>query len=361
MRRLDVPAFTGAFVHTLRDTGVGWQITLITPDEGVFAVDASSVVMATGCRERSDRQVLLHGERPAGIFTAGQAQRLINIDGVMPGREVVILGSGDIGLIMARRFTLEGARVRGVYEIQPAASGLARNVAQCLEDWEIPLHLGTTVTDVHGRDRVEAVTVCPVDGAGGPDRSQARDVRCDTLVISVGLIPENDILVDLGMTLDERTGGPAINQRRESEMPGLFVCGNAVAVYDLVDYVSECGRAAGRAAARHALDRPARGAPGGGNPQGDVPVTPGHGISGLIPQRLDPAVDAPPVLFFRVRRPVDRAVLRILRGELEMERRQLRYLRPPEMVRYQLGAEAWWAIRGSTDGVTVTVEAVDGT
>ena len=252
-RDLAIPTMTGAYLHSLRRDGARWGIELIT-SRGIQSISSAAVVMATGCRERTDRQIYLHGDRPAGVFTAGQAQRFINVDGVMPGRNVVVLGSGDIGLIMARRFVLEGARVQGVYEIQPTVSGLARNVAQCLEDWNIPLHLRTTVTEVHGRDRVEAVTVCPVDESGVPDQRAATRVPCDTLILSVGLIPENDIIADLGLPLELSTGGPAVTQDRETRLPGLYVCGNALTVYDLVDYVSECGRAAGTAAARHAAD-----------------------------------------------------------------------------------------------------------
>ena len=235
-----------AFLHRMESGPKGWTLTVVSPSEGVQLFHVDRVVMATGCRERTDRQVFLQGDRPAGIFTAGQAQRLINIDGYLPGRRAVILGSGDIGLIIARRLTLEGADVVGVYEINDQPSGLPRNVAQCLEDYEIPLHLRTTVSAVHGRDRVEAVTICPVGKKGEVRHDHCYDVACDTLILSVGLIPENDMLVSLGVELDPHTHGPVVDQHRRTSLPGVYVCGNALTVYDLVDWVSECGTVAGR-------------------------------------------------------------------------------------------------------------------
>ena len=352
-----IRVMTGAYLHSLRRDGSRWSIDLIT-SQGIQPIHSAAVVMATGCRERTDRQIYLHGDRPAGIFTAGQAQRLINIDGVMPGLNVVVLGSGDIGLIMARRFVLEGARVQGVYEIQPTVSGLARNVAQCLEDWNIPLHLGTTVTEVHGRNRVEAVTVCPVDGSGLPDHDAAERIPCDTLILSVGLIPENDIIADLDLPLDSSTGGPVVTQDRETQLPGLYVCGNALTVYDLVDYVSECGQAAGTAAARHTAA--ARYAVTPSAHASAEPVGTSADISQLVPQLLDLAPDQPPALFFRVKRAMDRARLTISRGGMQVESRRLTYLRPPEMIRYELSESAWAALRRNTGPITVAVEATDG-
>ena len=351
---------TGAYLHTMRREGSHWRLDVITAN-GVHSIDTASLVMATGCRERTDRQIYLHGDRPAGIFTAGQAQRLINIDGAMPGREIVILGSGDIGLIMARRLTLEGAHVRGVYEIQSAASGLARNVAQCLQDWNIPLHLHRTVTEVHGCDRVNAVTVCSVDDAGIPDRDSAVRIPCDTLLLSVGLIPENDVIADLGIRLEPATGGPAVTQARETEFAGIYVCGNALQVYDLVDYVSECGRASGLAAAAHARDS---------SEHAESPLTGGRssaryarsarlqtaGIVGHVcPQLLDPTAQEPPVLFLRVTEAADAAVLTVSHAGRVLQSRRLSYLRPPQMVRYPMDAGAWAAVRENPSVTVVEV------
>jgi pyruvate/2-oxoglutarate dehydrogenase complex dihydrolipoamide dehydrogenase (E3) component len=343
-----IPTVTSAFVHSLARDGEAWRITLVTPRDGVEELHCRSVVMATGCRERTDRQVLLQGERPAGIFTAGQAQRLININGVLPGRNVVILGSGDIGLIMARRFTLEGARVLGIYEIKDVPSGLTRNIAQCVEDWNIPMHLRTTVTEVHGRDRVEAVTVCPVDAEGRPELSRGQKVRCDTLVLSVGLIPEDDIIWPLGLEMDERTRGPFVNQHRETRLPGLYVCGNALHVYDLVDYVSECGRAAGGSAARYCAGRACE--------VHSLPVQASHELLYQVPQSVDPEAAEPPAFFYRVRRAMERAHLTVSVEGKELERTALRYCRPQEMERFAPARSTWEAITTARGAVRLSVE-----
>lgn len=346
----EIGRLTGAYLHSMKNDGSGWHLSIVA-ENGVHDIEASSVVMATGCRERTDRQIFLHGDRPAGIFTAGQAQRLINIDGIMPGRRIVILGSGDIGMIMARRFVLEGADVLGVYEAQGYTSGLARNVAQCLEDWDIPLHLRSTATEVHGRDRLRSVSICPVTETGHPDLSAPREVECDTLVLSVGLIPENDMLTDMGLRLDPATDGPCVTQERRTGVPGLFVCGNALLVYDLVDYVSECGRTAGRAAARHALEGPR--VPSDGRA---LPLSAGDNVRQVIPQLLDSVRDEAPVLYFRPARPMDRVRLRLMAGDRELDGTRLSYLRPAEMVRYPISDAAWAALRDDPAPVRVVLE-----
>ncbi len=352
IKNRDIPYETSAFVHSLARDGNAWTITLVTPRGGVEELRCRSVIMATGCRERTDRQVFLQGDRPAGIFTAGQAQRLININGVLPGKRVVILGSGDIGLIMARRFTLEGAAVLGIYEIKDAPSGLTRNIAQCVEDWSIPLHLKTTVTKIHGRDRVEAVTVCPVDANGRPDLDRGCRVACDTLVLSVGLIPEDDILWGLGLAMDERTRGPFVNQHRETAMPGLYVCGNALHVYDLVDYVSECGRTAGQSAARYCA-----GPAGAARPPGLL-LQAADELLYQVPQYVDPGAVEPPAFFYRVRRAMERAVLTISVEERELESRPLRYCRPQEMERYEMAPATWEGMRSARCPVRLSVQEV---
>lgn len=215
---------------------------------GVETINTGTIIFATGCRERTARQVFIHGTRPAGIFTAGTAQHLINIQGQLPTKKCVILGSGDIGLIMARRLTLEGAKVEGVYEIRPEPSGLARNVQQCLIDYDIPLHLNHTVTRVLGRDRVEAVEICRVDEHKKPIPETARLVECDGLILSVGLIPENELAESVGVTVNKATGCPTCSENQMTDVPGVFACGNALRVFDLVDYVSASGEAAGRSA-----------------------------------------------------------------------------------------------------------------
>ncbi len=221
----------------------------INKDHGMLCFEAGAVVLAMGCRERTRGALRIPGHRPAGVMTAGAAQRFVNIEGYVPGQRVVILGSGDIGLIMARRFTLEGAAVEAVVEVLPYAAGLTRNVVQCLHDFDIPLHLSATVVEIHGRDRVEAVTIADVDAAWKPVPRTERTIPCDTLLLSVGLIPENELSVQAGIELDPITNGPLIDHTLMTSLPGVFACGNVLHVHDLVDFVSEEAETAGTNAA----------------------------------------------------------------------------------------------------------------
>ena len=225
------------------------RIRAVSREEGLLEIEADAIVLAMGCRERSRGALNIPGYRPSGIYSAGTAQRLVNMEGFLPGREVVILGSGDIGLIMARRLTLEGAKVLGVYEAKGEPSGLARNIAQCLNDFSIPLHLSSTVTRVFGSERVEGVEVCLVDENMHPIEGSEQRIDCDALILSVGLIPENEIAESLGVEIDPATKGPFVDQNFMTSVPGVFCCGNALAVHDLVDYVSEGAAKAGAAAA----------------------------------------------------------------------------------------------------------------
>ena len=250
----NIDIFVSTFVIRIaQQNGSGFELTFTNPQNGIFTLSCTALISATGCRERTDRQVFIHGDRPSGVFTAGQAQAFINLKGYLPGKRFVILGSGDIGLIMARRLTLEtahiGGSVEGVYEVKSEPSGLTRNIVQCLEDYGIPLHLSTTVSALHGAGRLEGVTVTQVDGRMQPVAGTERYIPCDTLILSVGLIPENDILDSLAPKMDTRTKGPQVNQYMETTVPGLFSCGNALHVNDLVDYVSESGYIAGERAA----------------------------------------------------------------------------------------------------------------
>ncbi|MGI5098412.1 FAD-dependent oxidoreductase [Treponema vincentii] len=253
-QKSNIDIFVSTFViRIVRQIGGGFTLTFTNPQNGIFNLICTALISATGCRERTDRQVFIHGDRPSGIFTAGQAQAFINLKGYLPGKRFVILGSGDIGLIMARRLTLEtastGGSVEGVYEVKSEPSGLTRNIVQCLEDYGIPLHLSTTVSALHGTGRLEGVTVVQVDKQMRPIAGTERYIPCDTLILSVGLIPENDILDGLAPKIDARTKGPQVNQYMETTVPGLFSCGNALHVNDLVDYVSESGSIAGEQAA----------------------------------------------------------------------------------------------------------------
>ncbi|MGL5437505.1 MAG: NAD(P)/FAD-dependent oxidoreductase [Lachnospiraceae bacterium] len=225
-------------------------VTVMNREDGLFEIQAKAIILAMGCRERSRGALNIPGYRPAGIFSAGTAQRLVNMEGYMPGREVVILGSGDIGLIMARRMTLEGAKVRVVAELMPYSGGLKRNIVQCLDDFGIPLKLSHTVIDMKGKERLEGITLARVDERGKPIPGTEEDYSCDTLLLSVGLIPENELSNGMGVQMNRITSGPIVNESLETSVPGVFACGNVLHVHDLVDFVSEEAAAAGRNAAR---------------------------------------------------------------------------------------------------------------
>ena len=229
-------------------------VTAMNREEGLFEIQARAVILAMGCRERSRGALNIPGYRPAGIFSAGTAQRLVNMEGFMPGREVVILGSGDIGLIMARRMTLEGAKVKVVAELMPYSGGLKRNIVQCLDDYGIPLKLSHTVVDICGKQRLEGITLAAVDERGKPIPGTEEDYTCDTLLLSVGLIPENELSNGMGVEMNRVTSGPVVNESLETNIEGVFACGNVLHVHDLVDFVSEEAGAAGKNAARYVKD-----------------------------------------------------------------------------------------------------------
>ncbi|MBQ5969555.1 MAG: FAD-dependent oxidoreductase [Clostridia bacterium] len=289
--------------------------------DGVSVLYAKALVLATGCRERTAKQVFIHGTRPAGIFTAGTAQHFTNLLGQMPAKRCVILGSGDIGLIMARRLTLEGAKVLGVYEAKATPSGLTRNLHQCLHDYDIPLHLSHTVTRVFGSDRLEAVEISKVDETMSPIPGTAQRVDCDALILSVGLIPENELAEALGVQLDGRTRGPVCDGQCMTSVDGVFSCGNALHVNDLVDYVSKNAQQAGKAAAYYQA-----------KPRRLIQMTPADGLLYVVPQRLNlnesnRATD----LYFRVREDENNCVLHIEADGKEIFKKRYAFLRPPEM------------------------------
>ncbi len=228
-------------------------VTAVNREDGLFNIQAKSIILAMGCRERSRGALNIPGYRPSGIFSAGTAQRLVNMENYMPGKEVVILGSGDIGLIMARRMTLEGAKVKVVAELLPYSGGLKRNVVQCLNDYGIPLKLSHTVIDIHGKERITGVTIAQVDEKGKPIKGTEEYYSCDTLLLSVGLIPENELSRELGVKINPLTNGPVVNESLETSIEGVFACGNVLHVHDLVDYVSEEAENAGKNAARYVL------------------------------------------------------------------------------------------------------------
>lgn len=312
------------------DTAVH-TVTLMSPT-GMMQLTGRAVVLAMGCRERTRSEIKIPGSRPAGVFTAGLAQRYINIENLKPGSRAVILGSGDIGLIMARRCTLEGVSVEGVYELMPYANGLRRNVKNCLDDFGIPLHLSTTVTRVIGHDRVEAVEVSQVDEHLAPIPGTERIVPCDTLLLSVGLIPENELSVAAGVELDPRTRGAVVNQSLQTGVPGIFACGNVLHVHDLADNVTTESERAGAAAAAYAL-----GTAAGAVPDCELMVSPA-GIAGYaLPGRITAV--ALTKLNFRVRRPVDAARVRILAGDEELFAGKVRPFKPSVMESFPLPAK----------------------
>lgn len=306
-------------------------VTLMSRN-GMLQLTGRAIVLAMGCRERTRSEIKIPGSRPAGVFTAGLAQRYINIENLKPGSRAVILGSGDIGLIMARRCTLEGISVEGVYELMPYANGLCRNVKNCLDDFGIPLHLSTTVTRVIGHDRVEAVEVSQVDEHLAPIPGTERIVSCDTLLLSVGLIPENELSVAAGVELDPHTRGAVVDQSLQTGVPGIFACGNVLHVHDLADNVTTESKRAGAAAAAYAL-----GTDAGTVPNCELTVSPA-GIAGYaLPGRITAV--ALTKLNFRVRRPVDAARVRILTDGVELFAGKVRAFKPSVMESFPLPAK----------------------
>ena len=311
-------------------------VTLMSP-AGMLQLTGRAVVLAMGCRERTRSEIKIPGSRPAGVFTAGLAQRYINIENLKPGSRAVILGSGDIGLIMARRCTLEGISVEGVYELMPYANGLRRNVKNCLDDFGIPLHLSTTVTRVIGHDRVEAVEVSQVDEHLAPIPGTERIVPCDTLLLSVGLIPENELSVGAGVELDPRTRGAVVDQSLQTGVPGIFACGNVLHVHDLADNVTSESERAGAAAAAWALGGSTGAETGTADAACELTVSPA-GIAGYaLPGRITTV--ALTKVNFRVRRPIDTARVRILANGEELFAGKIRAFKPSVMESFPLPAK----------------------
>ena len=351
VRATDIALFLGSMVIGI-DSGEGACVGDPDTDEGtgdaavhtvtlmsrtgMLQLTGRAVVLAMGCRERTRSEIKIPGSRPAGVFTAGLAQRYINIENLKPGSRAVILGSGDIGLIMARRCTLEGISVEGVYELMPYANGLRRNVKNCLDDFGIPLHLSTTVTRVIGHDRVEAVEVSQVDEHLAPIPGTERIVPCDTLLLSVGLIPENELSVAAGVELDPHTRGAVVDQSLQTGVPGIFACGNVLHVHDLADNVTTESERAGAAAAAYALGAVGT-ATGVADADCELKVSP-DGIAGYaLPGRITAV--ALTKLNFRVRRPVDAVRVRILAGDEELFAGKVRPFKPSVMESFPLPAK----------------------
>ena len=333
------PEYAGRFIKQVMDLGIEYKlhtmvmdissdkiVTAMNREEGLFEIQAGAVILAMGCRERSRGALNIPGYRPAGIYSAGTAQRLVNIEGYLPGREVVILGSGDIGLIMARRMTLEHMEVEGVYEVMPNLGGLRRNKVQCLEDYGIPLHLSTTVVKVHGKKKLEGVTVAKVDENRKPIPGTERYIECDLLVLSVGLIPENELSRHAGIKLHRVTKGPVVDQNMMTSIPGIFAAGNVSAVFDLVDYVSKTGEAAAAGAARWL-----RGELKATDADKCMMVEAGENISFTLPQTIRPEDDKI-TFFMRVRKPLTKPVIQLTCDGKVIAKKKLQTANPPEMV-----------------------------
>ena len=337
----NVDVLTDAF---LLDSSEDRRLRIMSTQYGISTIEAGATVLAMGARERTRQAIRIPGSRPAGVFSAGVAQRLVNLDGVLPGRRVVILGSGDIGLIMARRLTLEGVEVVGVFELLPHANGLGRNVVHCLDDFDIPLHLSTTVVEIHGRDRIDGVKVAPVGNDLVPQLDRARYVACDTLLVSVGLIPDNELAHRLRLRTDPVTSGPVVSSRMETSLNGVFACGNVVHIHDLVDYVSAEARLAGSRAGRHAMgERP--------EPD-DIGLQPGENVAYCVPQSV--TSDGEHTVYLRVRRSLERSMLRLVAGDgTVVHERRLRYVVPAEMVSLKLRPGVLDDVRESTLRVEV--------
>ncbi|WP_281746399.1 NAD(P)/FAD-dependent oxidoreductase [Thermanaerovibrio acidaminovorans] len=335
---------TNTMVFHMEEDGSFWTMN---PERGIEHVRPKATVLAMGCRERPLGALGVPGSRPAGIYTAGTAQRFVNMEGYMPGKRVVVLGSGDIGLIMVRRMLLEGAKVEAVFELMSWPGGLRRNIAQCLDDYGVPLYLDHTVTKVHGKDRLEAVTVAQVDQYKSPIPGTERTIECDTLLLAVGLIPENELSRMAGVEIHPLTGGPKVNQFLQTSKPNVFAAGNVVVVYDLVDWVSAEGLRAGENAARYALGTLS-------SPGRTFQVEPGRGVRLLSPQVVGDQEDS--MVFLRVSEPVERRCRIVTMPDVGSA--NLRYARPGEMNELKIKAEALRSLGDDVKAIQVHVEEV---
>ena len=362
------PEYAGRFIELLHSTRVEVQLDTmvlelepgkdgphkvhcISSAQGYQVLETRAIVLAMGCRERTRGAIAIPGERPAGIFTAGAAQRYVNMEGYMVGRRVVILGSGDIGLIMARRMTLEGAKVLACVEVMPYSGGLTRNIVQCLNDYDIPLYLSHTVTAIKGHDRVEQVVVSRVDEHRRPIPGTEMVFDCDTLLLSVGLIPENELTRQAGIQMDRRTNGAVVYENMETSVPGIFACGNVVHVHDLVDYVTAESQRAGRAAAAYVqAQAPEAGAV--------LELTGGESVNYTVPQRIRPdRVDKAAGVFFRVGRVMKQSQITVTdAGGAVLARFRRAHMAPGEMEHIELPAALLAKAQG---GLTVSAAEVN--
>lgn len=352
------PEYAGRYIELVAKTGIEIRtdtmvleltedriLHTVSPQHGYEAIQAGAVILAMGCRERTRGAISIPGARCSGIFTAGAAQRFMNMEGYMVGKRVVILGSGDIGLIMARRMTLEGAKVLACVELMPYSGGLTRNIVQCLQDFDIPLYLSHTVTDIRGRDRLEQVVVSQVDQRRNPIPGTEMVFDCDTLLLSVGLLPENELSRQAGIAIDPRTNGPVVWENRECSIPGVFACGNVLHVHDLVDYVSAESEAAGKAAAAYLQGRQAVGE--------ELRLVNGNDVGYTVPQHIHRGVDSVEI-FFRVRNIRKDTAIRVMDGETQIARFKREHMAPGEMETIKLPKVLLDRVKGDT--LTVEIE-----
>lgn len=332
------PEYAGRFIEMANELGIAYWLDTMVMDispqkvvtamnraDGIVQIQAKAVILAMGCRERARGALNIPGYRPAGIFSAGTAQRLVNMEGYLPGREVVILGSGDIGLIMARRMTLEGAKVKVVAELMPYSGGLKRNIVQCLDDYGIPLKLSHTVVDIKGKERLEGITLAQVDEKGKPIPGTEEDYTCDTLLLSVGLIPENELSQGMGVELDRVTSGPVVNESLETNIPGVFACGNVLHVHDLVDYVSEEAGRAGANAARYVKGELAEGGR-------KIEISAADGVRYTVPRQMDVSrMEDHLTVRFRVGAVFQDAYISVYLNEERVMHRKKKVMAPGEM------------------------------
>jgi len=350
------PEYTSRLADEVNARGIQFKlntmVTEITLDktvkatsgsEGVTEIKAGAIILAMGCRERARGALNIPGTRPSGVYTAGCAQKMVNIMGYMPGNKVVILGSGDIGLIMARRMTLEGAEVKAVCELLPYSGGLARNIEQCLHDFNIPLLLSHTVTKIHGEERLTGVTISEVDENRRSIDGTEQYIECDTLLLSCGLIPENELTISAGIPLNRSTGGAFVNDRRETETEGIFACGNVLHVHDLADYASDEGEIAGNSAAQYLLGEETK--------RKYIKINHDRNIRYTVPQKVSFGSGA--LLYFRTSRVIKNAVLRIREGDKVLLSQKKRSLAPAEMEKINLKPEM-------TTGGELTIEIIEG-
>ena len=331
----DIDLITSSYASGISVDSDGTKsVRVMNEESGLATINTKSVVLCMGCRERTRGSIRIPGTRPSGVLAAGLAQKLVNLKGYLPGKRIAILGSGDIGLIMARRLMLEGCEVVGVFEIMPYSNGLSRNVVQCLDDFGIPLHLSTTVAYIHGHERVEKIKVAPVDRDFKPDMSRSREVKCDTLLLSIGLIPENELSLSLGIQMDVVTGGPRVSSTLETSMPGVFASGNVLHVHDLVDFVTRESLLAGQFAGEWAQ--------GVRRPEDNIRLVPGDNVRYCIPHSLSPEREH--TIYMRCKEAMKPCRIRV--GNL-MEK-NLRFVVPAEMIIFKIKPELLDKFHGDT-------------